>query len=137
MFFRYQREAVVATAITNSIKKKYFFFGASVFCAHYIEILKSNGFEVIVVDNDMSKKGTVFNGAPIIHFDDFRELNSETETLLIATYHFMPVYKQLIENNLICSLCDVMPYRGKNDLEKEYIKGFEKLYGFWYPREKG
>ena len=134
MFLKYQREALASIAITGAKDRKFVLFAASSLCANYIEILKSNGNEISLADNDINKKGMLFHGIPIMHFDDLKAKGVEGETILIATMHFMPIFKQLIENGIVNSFADVMPYQGQNSLEKEYIKGFENLYEFWRGR---
>jgi len=135
IFLRYQREAVASIAITNGGgSNQIFIFPASAICANYIEILKSNCTEISVVDNDASKRGAIFHSTPIIHFSELKARGiKESETVLIASHSFfIPIYKQLFDNGIVSSFADVMPYKGQNAIEQEYVKGFEKLYAFWY-----
>jgi glycosyltransferase involved in cell wall biosynthesis len=130
-YFQYQKNALKSMIFTEKQKmlntEILVFFGVSAFGIELTNMFKFAKLKMLFCDNDIQKQCQTINGVKVISPEDLRTSYQKCNYRLFITSKYLPeIAKQLIENAIIATVSEIMPFLGQTEREKCFVDLFEK-----------
>ncbi|MDR3349494.1 MAG: glycosyltransferase [Acidaminococcales bacterium] len=138
-YLRYQKEALYSIILEekSEMLRNLVFFGVSAFGIELTNLFKFAGLKMFFCDNDRKRQGQMVNGVRVISPEELRGLSKKSDyRLFIASRCILEIAVQLLENKVIASVNEVMPFMGQTERERCFVDLFEQYMSLRFSKAK-